>query len=188
MSPIEEALTEFGKGPDMLEAALTGLSEAGLDQVSGNEGWTIREIIHHLAEADTRQTTFTRIALLSCGHTFEFSWHPGNKAMAAVLNYARLPVAPSLVLFRANREHFSRMLRGLLDNSPSVWDYYLIAKASPEEDGTRVTVGEWITGMTSHLQEHLVEINNIREGPGKQRANSILPSLHDGRGTEGEGA
>jgi len=164
MNSIEEALTEFGKGPDKLEAAVTGLSEADLDRVGGHEGWTIREIIHHLAEADARQITFTRIALLSCGHTFEFSWHPGNRAMAAMLNYAGLPVAPSLALFRANREHFSQMLESLLSNSPAVWDYYLIAKASPEEEGAKVTVSEWVTGMTSHLQEHLVEIEVIAEG------------------------
>lgn len=170
MNTIEEALADFGRGPDKLEALIDGLSEADLDQVGGNDGWTIREIIHHLAEADARQTTFTRIALLSSGHTFEFSWHPGNRVMAAMLIYASLPIAPSLVLFRANREHFSGMLTGLLRNTPSAWDYYLIAKASPEEEGTRVTVGEWVVGMTSHLQEHLTEISNIREAIGKQQA------------------
>ncbi len=164
MSSIEEALRDFGHGPDKLQATLIGLSEADLDQAGGDEGWTIREIIHHLAVADVRQTTFTRISLLSCGHTFEFSWHPGNRVMSAMLNYARLPIAPSLDLFRANRNHFSRMLSGLLSYSPSVWERYLITKTSPNEEGTKVTVGEWITGMTSHLQEHLVEIDNIRKG------------------------
>ena len=163
MNSIEEALAEFGNGPDKLQAAITDLSDVDFDQVIETAGWTIREIIHHLAEADTRQIVSTRIAILSCGHSFEFSWHPGNRSMAGVLDYANLPILPSLGLFRANREHFSTMLKSVLNNSPSVWDYYLIAKNSPEDEGTKVTVGEWITGMANHLQEHLIEIKEIRE-------------------------
>jgi hypothetical protein len=84
---INEALRHYAEGPDILEAQLTGITESELDFRVTPNSWTIREVIHHLAEADGRQLTFTRIALVSSGSTFEFSWHPGNKAISEILNY-----------------------------------------------------------------------------------------------------
>jgi hypothetical protein len=42
------------------------------------------------------------------------------------------------------------------------WDRYRIIKVSPNEEGQKVTVQEWISGMARHLQEHLEEIADIR--------------------------
>lgn len=143
----------------MLEAGLAGLSEADLDRSSPQEGWTIREIVHHLADADAMQTTYIlKMALLNTGSTFDISWHPGNRAMSKTLNYTGRPIGPSVTLFRANREHILQILSSL----PPAWDRYVVFKLSPEEK-TTIRIGEWIEGMARHLQEHVREINEIRQ-------------------------
>lgn len=156
---VNKALEAYAAGPDMLKSALAGLSGEDLDRPGIQGGWTIREIVHHLADTDVRQTNYTKVALVSSGSTIEFDWHPGNRSIARSLGYGRLPVEPSLTLFRANREHFSRILRAI----PPAWDYYINVKESREAEGYKVTVAEWVEGMARHLQEHLQEIAEIRK-------------------------
>lgn len=161
---IEEALKEFAQGPDKLEATLADLSEADLDRHCAQGGWAIREIVHHLADADTMQATYIlKMALLNSGTTFDISWHPGNRAMSETLNYAGRPIGPSLALFRANREHIVQMVSSL----PPTWDRYVVFKLSPEEEA-KITIGEWIEGLARHLQEHVSEIDKIRQQLGTE--------------------
>ncbi len=156
---IEEALKKFAQGPDKLEATLADLSEADLDRQGAQEGWTIREIVHHLADEDTMQATFIlKMALLNSGTTFDISWHPGNRAMSETLNYTGRPIGLSFALFQANREHIVQML----SNLPPVWDRYVVFRLSPEEE-VKITIGEWIQRMAEHLQEHVSEIDKIRQ-------------------------
>lgn len=156
---IVEAQKEFAQGPDKLEATLADLSEADLDRQGAQGGWTIREIVHHLADEDTMQATYIlKMALLNSGTTFDISWHPSNRAMSETLNYARRPIGPSLALFRSNREHIVQMLNSL----PPTWDHYVVFRLSPEEEA-KITIGEWIQRMAGHLQEHVSEIDKIRQ-------------------------
>ena len=162
---ITEALKHYAAGPDILEAELDGITDAELDSSLSGDSWTIREIIHHLAEADSRHITFTRIALVSSGSAFEFSWHPGNKAMSEALNYTGQPIELALTLFRSNREYFALILSSMAE---AAWDRYLAVKGSPDAEGQNVTVQVWVIGMARHLQEHLEVIAMIRNAHARQ--------------------
>ena len=55
MEPPEEkdkVLELFKQGPCILENALASLSDIELDYAPLNGGWTIRQIIHHIADGD----------------------------------------------------------------------------------------------------------------------------------------
>lgn len=78
---MNDALERWAEGPDLLEAALTGLAEAYLDYVDTEGGWSIREIVHHLADADAMWTAYLKVALISPGSRLSLSWHPGNKGI-----------------------------------------------------------------------------------------------------------
>ena len=45
-----ELLSLYADGPAMLEAALVGLSESGLDRAKAPGEWTIRQIVHHVVD------------------------------------------------------------------------------------------------------------------------------------------
>ena len=45
-----ETLALFTSGADDLEQAIQGLSETELDYAGTPDGWTIRQIVHHIAD------------------------------------------------------------------------------------------------------------------------------------------
>jgi hypothetical protein len=47
----QKIIFDYGEGPNLLEKALTGLSEANLDISPLDDGWTIRKIVHHVASS-----------------------------------------------------------------------------------------------------------------------------------------
>jgi hypothetical protein len=156
---IEEALRLYETGPDALEAALYGITEEELNSKIRSDGWTLREVVHHIADAESTWMTLVKIITISPSTRFSHAWHPGNKGISRALNYAKRPVEPALALFRATRQHVAQMLRAIL----GVWENHLVGIEVPDgEPDFTMTVGEYITGMARHLQEHLEEITTRR--------------------------
>jgi hypothetical protein len=46
------AITRYREGPSLLEAEVKDLKGDVLDSVPSGGGWTIRQIVHHLADGD----------------------------------------------------------------------------------------------------------------------------------------
>jgi hypothetical protein len=49
--------------PSELRAAVSGLSEAHLDQRYRSEGWTVRQVVHHLADEHLNAYAYFKMAL-----------------------------------------------------------------------------------------------------------------------------
>lgn len=47
-----EAIDEWAQIPADIRKSLSGSSETDLDRRGGSEGWSIREYVHHLVEAN----------------------------------------------------------------------------------------------------------------------------------------
>ena len=48
----DSVIARYIEGPKLLERALAGLTEADLDTAPAKGGWSIRQIVHHLADGD----------------------------------------------------------------------------------------------------------------------------------------
>jgi len=151
----------YAEGPDLLESSLDGLSEADLDACS-EDGWSIRQIVHHVAEADAIWMTNVKIALIKPGTSIGLGWHPGNKGIADALLYAHRPIDTALALFRATRDHMAQMLSGM-DDAEHCHIMLVDLPEWSEEREQKITVGEYIRGLARHIDEHVAEINQIRE-------------------------
>ncbi len=66
----EETRTLYSRGGDEVEAALAGLAEADLDLTRAPDEWSIRQIVHHLAETDAMFLMIFESALARSGSTF----------------------------------------------------------------------------------------------------------------------
>jgi hypothetical protein len=62
ISPAE-TLALYISGPDRLQAVLAGLSEMELDSCCAPGEWTIRKIVHHLADGDDIWSMCIKVAL-----------------------------------------------------------------------------------------------------------------------------
>ncbi len=154
----DEIQALYEKGPGELEAVLTGLSEAELDLSDAPDQWSIRQLVHHMAEGETLFVMQIKTALAQSGTTYVRS--PYNQEIwPDVLGYAKRPVGPSVALVKAIRGNVLELLHYIPDN----WERYVNVKFLEEEgEGRKTTVGETLTVMTRHLLEHSKDIQKIR--------------------------
>lgn len=95
-------LNRFAAGPDELERALEGLSEADLDLTRAPTRWTIRQILHHVVVGDDMVILRAKAAFGSSGAVFYGGWYD-HEAWVDTLDFSGREVGPGLTLLRANR-------------------------------------------------------------------------------------
>ncbi len=67
---IAEILARYADGPTLLDSALAGLSETDLDLALSADSWSIRQIVHHLADGDDIWKICIKAALGNSDGTF----------------------------------------------------------------------------------------------------------------------
>ena len=154
----EETIALYASGIDELEAALAGLSEQDLDLARGGSDWTIRQIVHHIADGDLLFALSMSMALAEPGREFTQNWPSDNAPYARNLQYAQRDIAPSLALIRAIRTHFVVLARLLPD---------ALERAVHEADGTTWSFGRFLNIDLRHAFEHIDEIWAIRTAHGR---------------------
>ena len=100
-------LALYADGPAQLEAAIAGLAEEDLDVAQSADTWTIRQIVHHVADGDDIWKIGIKAALGNSTGTFTLQWYwdkPQDEWVES-WDYAGRDLEPSLALFRANRRH-----------------------------------------------------------------------------------
>ena len=154
----EETRALYARGGDDLEAALAGLTEADLDLTRAPEEWSIRQIVHHLAEVDAMFLMIFESALAQPGITFIRNTYD-QAHWAETLDYQKRAIEPSLALIKATRRHIARLLQHIPDH----WDRFVLLKfASDEGEGYKMTVGQQLSEMNWHQAEHCTEIFETR--------------------------
>jgi hypothetical protein len=159
----QEILALYTSGPDILQAALAGLSEVDLDACCATGEWTIRQIVHHLADGDDVWSMCIKVALGAPGSTFSFDWYPGNEPWGVRFNYAAREVGPALDLLRAHRLHVIQLLESL----PDGWGRSVTVAAPYQPEQEEMTVGTIVGLMARHVEQHVEQIQQIRAKNGR---------------------
>ena len=160
LSDQHEIIANYAEGPRRLEAAIAGLSTTGLDHALSNDSWTIRQIVHHLADGDDIWKMFIKQASGNPGGEFvlEWYWQMPQDEWAARWAYRERAIEPSLALYHANRCHIVQ----LLEHTPGVWEKSL--RIRWPDRGEQATSVRWVVEMQiRHLEAHMDEIRRIRE-------------------------
>jgi hypothetical protein len=158
-----QVISSYGEGPNILEAAIADLPQTGLDHAFSGDSWTIRMIVHHIADGDAIWKSFICQALGNVGGEFRLQWYweiPQDD-WAKRWNYARRPIEPSLAVFRANRSQTIQ----LLEHTPDALKKTLLIRW-PNGKEQEVSV-LWVVEMqTRHVLEHEADISRIRKMQG----------------------
>ena len=80
--------------PERLSAAVAGLSDAQLDTPYREGGWTVRQVVHHVADSHAMAYVRFKLALTVDWPTI----NPYDEAAWAKLADSRMPVGVSLAL------------------------------------------------------------------------------------------
>jgi hypothetical protein len=104
------ATTEIAEAPARFRAALAGLSEAQLNMPYRDGGWTVRQLVHHVADSHMNAYVRTRLALTEDNPTIK----PYDEQLWAELADAKtFPVEVSLKLIEAMHLRWAGLLETL---------------------------------------------------------------------------
>jgi hypothetical protein len=151
----QEWLADIRFLPEALEAAIINLDEAQIETPYREGGWTIRQVVHHVA--DSHMNAFCRFKL---GLTEENpAIRPYEEKRWAELQDSQLPVNISLTLLHALHRRWIAVLESINDDQ---WDRTIF---HPEH---KKTMTLWfLLGMYAwHGRHHAAHINTLRQRMG----------------------
>ncbi len=146
-----------------IEAALEGLREDGLDLRGGPDGWSIRETVHHLVEANLVVANIVIAALAKSGCTYDWSWVTPDATWMQRLGYNTAPIRPALDALRALCEHIAVVISGIPDG---LRRRVQLLDAPGAELYTK-TVGDLLRQEVEHAEEHLGSVAQTRAAHGR---------------------
>lgn len=106
---LERWIKEIEELPCELKEAVKGLNDEQLDTSYRSEGWTIRQVVHHIA--DSHLNSYTRFKLTLTENTPTIKLYEEGKW--AELPDSKLPVDVSLKLIEALHSRWVFLLRSL---------------------------------------------------------------------------
>lgn len=156
----ETILTQFEDGPDQLENALKGMNESDLDYAPSGGGWSVREIVHHLADGDDIWKFCIKMALGNEQAEFHLEWYWAfpQTYWASNWAYTHRAIGTSLDLLRINRKH----ILDLLAQRPEGWDCSADLR-EPDGKIISVSVGFVVEMQANHVFHHIKRIQAIRK-------------------------
>lgn len=144
-------IRQYAAGPDEVRAAVAGLTDAELDLTPPAEvdpdGWTARQIVHHLA--DSEMTSAIRLRRLLTETDPVIQGYDENE-FARRLHYDTRPIAASLDALRAARATSTELLERLSEDD---W-----RRAGSHSDSGSYSVEDWLTIYAAHAHEHAEQI------------------------------
>lgn len=98
--------------PGTLQAALSGLNHSQLDTPYREGGWTVRQLVHHVADSHANAYVRTKLALTEEWPTIK----PYDEAAWARLADSTLPVDGSVAMISALHERWVALLESLSES------------------------------------------------------------------------
>lgn len=153
---VDELLANFRSGSYRLNRLVSGLSDTELNKSFSEGEWSIRQIIHHIADDGDVYSFVIKRAVATPGVTIHMEGFPGNEPWADALHTRSRSVTSALHLIQAHRE----TICDLLAEFPEKLDQSVTFKG--EGEGEICFTIEAMVGMLSeHMEEHLKTIETI---------------------------
>lgn len=153
---LKDAFEKFTAGPSLLNEAVRGLDTGGIAARVTGEDWTIRDVLHHLADDELVVATRIRFLLAEEEPTVvpydEARWQRRLQYLwrspeVALNTYGAVRFSTAELLTHCDRTAFAR-------------------KGIHPERG-EITVASIVTSAVAHNELHLAQIAEIRKGLGR---------------------
>jgi uncharacterized damage-inducible protein DinB len=148
-------IADIAETPARLRTAIQGLSAEQLDTPYRPEGWTVRQVVHHVPDSHMNAYVRLRLALTETAPTIK----PYQEALWAELPDARTgPVDISLQLLEAMHCRWVALLRSLKEQ-----DWQRIYRHPEMGD---VTMEKMLALYAWHGRHHVAHITELRKQKG----------------------
>jgi len=154
----DHEVSRYREGPDLLEQAVIGLRDSQLDARPAGGGWSVREIVHHIADGDDIWKVGIKMAIGNEQAEFDLGWYSSlpQVTWSDRWAYGRRSIAASLSLLRASREHVLQLLASV----PEAWNRSVVVR-TPKAGIEQVPVGFVIQMQADHVIHHVERIRAI---------------------------
>jgi uncharacterized damage-inducible protein DinB len=157
----QQWLADIDETPARLWAAVTGLTEAQLDTPYRPGGWTVRQLVHHLADSHLNSYVRFRLALTEDEPTIK----PYDQELWANLSDARTaPAGLSLTLLDTLHQRWVLLLRSLKPED--------FTRALKHPELGRVTLEKYLALYAWHGKHHVAHITGLRQRSGWKAASA----------------
>ena len=120
--------------------------------ISDSEGWSPRQVIHHMADSETQSYGRLRKLIAEPGSVIQ-GYDEGKWAENPTLGYQELPIEDSVAVIKAVRKSSYELIKRLSDEQ-------LLNKCTHSESG-EYSVKNWLDTYTNHPTDHLNQIKNL---------------------------
>jgi hypothetical protein len=149
------AIDEIAATPQKFRAAVQGLTESQFDTPYRPDGWTVRQVVHHVADSHMNAFIRFKLALTEDNPTIK----PYNEAEWAKLEDARsTPIETSLALVDGVHDRMVRVLRAM---TPA--DF---ARPLLHPDNGQMNVDQLLATYEWHGRHHTAHITGLRSRNG----------------------
>ena len=148
-------IMDLEEAPSLLSEAVEGLDDEQLDTPYREGGWTIRQLVHHLADSNINSYVRFKLAVTEDQPTIK-TW--GQSDWAMLEDAVSLPVEISLNLLRGLHQRWVVFLKSLTEED--------MMKTFVHPEGGVLTVEENIWNYSWHSRHHTAQITASRERKG----------------------
>ena len=131
------------------------LEESDLDKNDG-EGWTPRQVVHHLADSEAQSYARLRRLVAEPGSTIQ-GYDESKWAESAILGYKELPIELSLNVFKAVRASSLMIIRRLTPEQ--------LNNSGEHTESGHYTIQSWVKSYTNHPVDHGQQITKAISQP-----------------------
>lgn len=151
----QAALDDIANTPVNLRAAIKGLSEVQLDTPYRPEGWTVRQVIHHLPDSHINSYVRFKLALTEDEPTIK---PYAEDRWAELADTKATPVEVSLTLLDSLHDRWVRLLRSL---TPEDWK-----RTFRHPELGPMTLEKTLALYAWHGKHHVAHITTLRDRSG----------------------
>ncbi|MFM7499984.1 MAG: DinB family protein [Actinomycetota bacterium] len=150
MSSINELAEKYHQATETFLNLAKSLSKNDLDK-SDHEGWTPRQVIHHMADSEAQSFSRLRRLIAEPGSVIQ-GYDEAKWANSLTLGYSELPVADSLEIIAAVRKASYELVKRLTPEQLEITGVH-------SESGI-YSVLRWIEIYSRHPIDHANQIKN----------------------------
>lgn len=150
----QNALAGWKSIPQLVRRAVEGKSDEALDRRRDGAPMTLRELVHHIAEANVVAASIVIAALGSPGCVFDWSWMLPFGPWMERMRYDCKPVGPSLAMLDALNAYIVAQVEPL----PDGLERKVQLRDQPGGELRTVTIAEVLTQEAEHAREHMEEL------------------------------
>jgi len=151
----QEKISALRALPGELRKAIAGLSDPQLDTPYRDGGWTVRQVVHHLADSHMNAYIRARLILTEDRPTLK----PYDQdAWALLIDAAGAPVAPSLAIIDGVHDRLVRLFENC---SESDW-----TRLAHHPESGPMALDKVLTIYSAHGRNHVEQILGLRQRKG----------------------